>query len=608
MRAKSWMIICAAAGLAMSAQAGLTHRYVFDNDVTDAVGTKDGGAVSAAYVVDAPAGANGPANSLSVGTVAPSGFTLPSATLSAAAGSISVWVKADALANGPYVIGGTQGVRLKTVTTGYRALYKTGGVLNTTLGTGTASVGAWTHLVITWNNTGARTFYANGVQKGTKSDGDAILPAKAVQIGNLTLGTAKNQFDGSLYDLRIYDHELALADVAKLHTNPGDLPPAGGAFPALADYIEGSALISNGDFDQASNLAGPGHVSSNYNINGTFGDFGNYQGNTADVPGWTPYYDDPNGLTTNIGTAHQDDSDLVPVPVLDGTFYLDTTIDVDDARIFLNSVMDYRNGLIQSNVLDGVTVSSNNIYKFSVNATGHNDVDASTFTATLTDGTGSPITNSTLTGTLDTWIGTQTKEVSGADLLGIGQVNVTVDQICTNDIPGYPDGTVNPTDGDIVGQVRLYSVSLLELIAPEEGDLNRDGVVSLLDVDLANSYLDGSIDGGPDAATRQETMTLEELNLTEFDFDNDGVFDADDVALLEAQVSPIIDRAAMNGSGHFEVEISRLDIGREYFLVKNNNLTFGSFTEVADHVVAASATETLTDTNITDTAFFKVTY
>ena len=127
----------------------------------------------------------------------------------------------------------------------------------------------------------------------------------------------------------------------------------------------------------------------------------------------------------------------------------------------------------------------------------------------------------------------------------------------------------------------------------------------------------GSIDGGDDAVTRQNEniasgMTTNEsliaLNLTEFDYDGNGFFDAADVAALEASFPLLIESGAMNGSGHFNVEVSGLRIGTEYKLMKATDLVNGSFDVEADSVTAASDTETLSDTNsAAGQGFYKVT-
>jgi hypothetical protein len=394
------------------------------------------------------------------------------------------------------------------------------------------------------------------------------------------------------------------------------------AFPVLSNYVTAPNLIPNGEFDQFSNLVGTPHPSGNYNIINSFGDFVNFHGLTATVTDWEFYFNDPNDLRLNIGTAHQDDSGLVPVPVLDGTYYTDSLVDTDDYIISLNSAMSYRNGIRQVDALSLATIESGKTYSFSVDAAGLPYDPNGVFTAALTDGSGTPIAGGSLTGTVDTWSGVQTIEISG-DLLNNGQVNVTLDQMNTTVIPNYPNGAVDANDITVTSQIKIYSVSLFELITPEAGDLNRDGVADQADVDLANSYLDGSIDGGQDAATRQADLVaggmtaaeaLAYLNLTALDLDGDDTFDAADVVVLELLLFPVplvIDSGILNGSGDFVVQVSDLTIGTVYFLMKDTDLSDGAvFNVVADSVTAASSTETLTDVDAgteSDKAFYQVT-
>lgn len=386
------------------------------------------------------------------------------------------------------------------------------------------------------------------------------------------------------------------------------------SFPALSETALGPNLIANGGFEQVSDLVGTPISSQLYNITNSFGDYGPFNGLIAAVPGWEYYYDDPNGLSSRIGQPYLDEGG---VDILDGTFYLDAFVDADDDHLNINSVMDFRHGMKQVDILNGETISADAVYQFAVNAAppGY-DAEAGTLTAKLTDGSGTPITGGILTGTLDTWTGLKGLTLSG-DMLNDGQVNVMVDVVGTNAIPGYPDGTVDPVDGTLVSKVLIYEVSLNEVLSPQENDLNRDGIFDMADVDTANAYLDGSIDGGADAATRianriAQGMTPEEaladLNLTEFDVNGDGTFDAADIAALEALIPLIIERGAMNGSGHFEVEVSGLKIGTTYKLMKDDDLvTDPGFVEV-DSQTAASGTETLTDTNaVAGQAFYKIT-
>jgi hypothetical protein len=389
-----------------------------------------------------------------------------------------------------------------------------------------------------------------------------------------------------------------------------DVPYVVPAFPAIADPV-GSNLIANGEFDQVTTNGPAPHASLNYNIDGTFGDYSAFWGDTAEVTGWTPAYDDPNGLTAHVGTPHADDGG---VPALDGTFYLDTLIDTDDGIITLNSVMDYRNGLVQSNALNGVTIDSGKTYRFSVNAvaTGSLDLDSGTFTAALTDGSGTPVAGGSMTGVLTGWNGVQTVDISGTDLLAAGQINIMFNQVNTNDIPGYPD-SIAPADvsnGALVSQIKVYSVTLAELLTAGEGDVNKDGVVNQDDVDLANSYLDGSIDGGVDAATRQAELiaqgmtpaeALAYLNLTDFDIDGDGTFDADDVAEIDSLLPAPELLMVMTGSDTMVFEWSGIET-KEYSIESCTSLTLTNWAVYNDGGTTYSAipgsatgTNTLTD-------------
>ena len=81
------------------------------------------------------------------------------------------------------------------------------------------------------------------------------------------------------------------------------------------------------------------------------------------------------------------------------------------------------------------------------------------------------------------------------------------------------------------------------------------------------------------------------------------------VAIPESGVPLVIESGAMNGSGQFTVDVSGLSSGTTYYLWRETDLTtVPSFTNLVDSVVAASGTETLTDTNAASSqAFYKVT-
>jgi hypothetical protein len=352
---------------------------------------------------------------------------------------------------------------------------------------------------------------------------------------------------------------------------------------AETPFQNGGNLIPNGDFLQNTTNGTVG-THPTYNITGSFGDFAPFNGGTVDVAGWNPFYDDPNGLTTNVGTPGQVDVG----PVLEGTYYLDTHLNADNGRITLNSAMDYRNGLVQSNALNGVSIDTGKTYQFVVDGNHPNgtDTDSGVLTAKLTDGSGTPIAGSTLSDVTSGWTGTRIANVSGADLAAAGQVNVAFDHICTNQIPGYPTN-VAPGDVsniDIVAQAHVWSVALYEPITPEVGDLNHDGEVDELDVAFANIHLSGAADGGISSASRvanlmaqgmTEAEALEYLNLTEFDVNGDGTFDAADITAVEDLIIPDIVhlQAVPNGTNMTLVWNSNKDM--QYDIVATNNLALG---------------------------------
>jgi len=332
-------------------------------------------------------------------------------------------------------------------------------------------------------------------------------------------------------------------------------PIAAAPFPEIPDSL-GPNLIPNGEFDTVANEV-PSAGLGLYNVTNTFGDYFGATGRTATVVDWSPYFSDPNSVTPSVGTPHVIDGN----GELDSTFYVDTHVSSGD--IVLNSVMDYRNGMKTEDILDGVSIDSGKTYRFTVDAVGW-DRPAATFMAALTDGSGTAVTNpvnaiESLSGSVDSWDGALTVDVDGADLLAAGQVNVIFDHVNPVAIPGFP-GSVAPTDvskGSLVSQVRIHSVSLTELLSAGLGDVNKDGLVNDADVTLAQTYLDGA--GGEPATNRQAILILEGLspeqalaflNLTDFDIDGDGYFDAVDVGLIDALVPnlPVQLEMTLNGA------------------------------------------------------------
>lgn len=328
-------------------------------------------------------------------------------------------------------------------------------------------------------------------------------------------------------------------------------------FAAFATPVP-TELIANGDFENLTNPTPPG-VANAYNLIGSNSDFTPFHGQTAIVDDWTPYFEDPDGLVPAIGQPFTDDPSGNE---LNGTFYLDTIKRIVASDIAINSANNYVNGLVQEDILNGVTIDPNTTYELSFDF-GHNvttNQSQASFSLALTVGTGAAATDiaNAVPGTLveiTDFTGvpnpkqTTTIQISGADLAAAqssGQVNLALELVNEASIPGFP-GSVDPNDiarTDIVSQILIDKISLLEPFPIPLGDVNKDGVLDQADVDQAQDYLDG--DGGDLAVDRQNTLiaagntsadVLAALNLTDFDFTGDDFFDAADVAFLDNLVN-----------------------------------------------------------------------
>jgi hypothetical protein len=336
------------------------------------------------------------------------------------------------------------------------------------------------------------------------------------------------------------------------------ITPGPEAFAAMPDPVMPN-LIPNGSFDQVdSQIPAVGGVQV-WNINGSYGDFLDFENRTANVTGWAPYKEDPNLLAGKVGVEHLVTGDSGD---LNGTYYLDT-LWTDGEAIVMNSALSYGNGMVQEDILSVVTIDPASTYKFSVDLASGGDTSLSTFTAALTSGvdatnTATAVDNGLILidgGSYPVGDGSFDTLVNGDDLSG--QVNVLFKHMNASENGTYP--VIGPGDNNIASlnvQVAIFDVSLTEVFAAEAGDVNKDGVVDLLDVELAQLYLDGN--GGDSAADRQSAVlavldwytpaeTLSYLNLTDFDMDGDDYFGAADVAALEALIPALALEIIANG-------------------------------------------------------------
>jgi len=221
----------------------LTHRYTFNGSTDDLVGTSTAipstdqtFTESPAYSDDVPAYplAGAPSKSIRFGEsygTKKSGLFLPGGTDTVLSlyGSLSVWVKANAMNGGNYL--------LYAPTPGMLMVFSGGRQLTFTIGKGEIkktinspfTAGEWHLVTATWDVLkGTAAFYVDGKLKGSIEG----LSSEIVMAGDIRVGqyddprvdrasNSINQFDGMLYDLQFYGRVLTPQEVGALFAAPG---------------------------------------------------------------------------------------------------------------------------------------------------------------------------------------------------------------------------------------------------------------------------------------------------------------------------------------------------------------------------------------------------
>ncbi|TWU28683.1 PEP-CTERM sorting domain-containing protein [Bythopirellula polymerisocia] len=377
------------------------------------------------------------------------------------------------------------------------------------------------------------------------------------------------------------------------------------AFPAIPVSL--TNIIKNGDLSQVSNLVTSGINDGAADINGGNGHYGPFRGSSVDVDHWTPYNNNPNSIVEAVNGTDGTGLNLLNVAgTTQGSWYLDTHWSTGAEQFSLNSAGGYLNGLIQTDVLNGVTIDTSATYElaFDINFnTNRPSNPNSNFKVALTVGTNSTDPNTAVAGSLfDGQLsgitpGTQTLSISGAVLKTAqdsGQpVNLIVQSQANTSIVNFPGTPVpdNHVDPAVFTQVQVDNLALVKTFTIQTGDVNKDGLVTQADVNLAQLYLDGN--GGETAFKRQTDLAnapsapfasdiLASLNLTDFDLVADSFFDAADVAAIAALVVAV--------PGDFD---SDGDVDGRDFLVWQRNTSVGNLADwQANYGVGLSAVTT----------------
>ncbi len=379
------------------------------------------------------------------------------------------------------------------------------------------------------------------------------------------------------------------------------------AFPAI--NIVKTNIVKNGDLSQVSNLVLSGINNGAADINGGNGHYGPFRGSSVDVDHWTPYNNNPNSIVEAVNGPDGTGLNLLnQAGTTQGSYYLDTHWSTTNESFSLNSAGGYLNGLIQTDILNGVTIDPSATYELSFD-TNFNETRPSNpnsnFKVALTVGTNSTNPATAVAGSLfDQQLSAfnsgdvQTLTISGAALKAAqdsGQpVNLIVQSQANTSIVNFPGTPVpdNHVDSAVFTQVQVDNFSLAKQFVQQPGDVNKDGFVTQADVNLAQLYHDGN--GGETAFKRQTDLAnapsaplasdiLASLNLTDFDlvapFD---FFDQADVDAIAALVTTI--PGDFDGDG---------DVDGRDFLVWQRNTSVGNLSDwQANYGVGLSAVST----------------
>lgn len=261
-------LLALGAGVCANA-ATLTHRYDFDNDAVDAIGTLNG-TLSAdnaptntieapLFQSDVPSGADTSFASNSIefgmteGTKTSSvnfGGGAQTEIYDGKAGSVAYWFKTDQLVNGIDLVSNISGA------TGLRTMMRNDGTLrlagagfgnqNFTF-TSAVTAGTWHHLVVAWDDpNGLLTIALDGQIQTDSFTAGALTDPQRLIVGNFseTDSQLATQFDGHFYDLQIYDGVLTNAEISTLAGNAGTVIPEPGTYALIGGCLAlGSVML-----------------------------------------------------------------------------------------------------------------------------------------------------------------------------------------------------------------------------------------------------------------------------------------------------------------------------------------------------------------------------
>jgi hypothetical protein len=242
-------------GASVSAQT-LIHRYAFDSNANDAIGSLNG----TLSTDDAPNNTEAPNFTTNTPTGADTSFASGSIELGMNAslndvsfvflgtpalydgesGSFSLWFNPDATSGDELFsnVNPDPG-NLRTRVEGSGAVAVLGGSVTGSPATSsnTASTDAWSHLVVTWDDAAGTGLIAlNGTITGYSFTANSLDNPSRLMLGNFADNdnSPQTQFAGEFYDLQIYDGVLSSSQISQLNNNPGTAIPEPSSFALVA--------------------------------------------------------------------------------------------------------------------------------------------------------------------------------------------------------------------------------------------------------------------------------------------------------------------------------------------------------------------------------------
>ena len=248
----------------------LTHRYAFDDNANDSIGSLNGTLTAdnpPTNTLEAPlfsntdipdsANTSFATNSIEFGnsieygsstvTMASSvnfGSGTQTDIFAGKAGSFSYWFKADQLLNGRDLvsnISSTAGLRTLLRDNGNLRLAGAGMTDNVDFTFDSAvTAGTWHHLVVAWDDPNGTLKIAldGSIQTHAFSAGALEDPARLI-AGNFSENDSQRgtQFDGQLFDLQIYQGMLSNDEIITLAANAGTAIPEPGHYGLVIGFL-----------------------------------------------------------------------------------------------------------------------------------------------------------------------------------------------------------------------------------------------------------------------------------------------------------------------------------------------------------------------------------